>query len=49
MDTQPLPPPTEMTDDELINEWNCTTCDTAIEDARTVGLMAEMTKRDIDI
>ena len=37
-----------MTDQALLAEWNCTTCNASIEDARTSALAAEMEKREID-
>lgn len=41
-------PPAEMTDAELVQEWNCIEdCD--LTDQRTDALAAELEKRQIDI
>jgi hypothetical protein len=46
MDT--LKPPAEMTDQELLREWECIDCDTENK-VRTEELVAELEKRQIDI
>jgi hypothetical protein len=49
MDTPPLKPPSEMTDKELLREWECLDCDVEEEDERTKALAAELDKRQIDV
>jgi hypothetical protein len=46
MDT--LPTPADMTDIELVQEWNCIDCDSE-DTARTDALAAELEKRNLDI
>ena len=45
MDT--LKHPSEMTDTELLREWECIDCDNE-DEARTQALAAEMERRQID-
>jgi hypothetical protein len=40
-------PPSEMTDQELLREWECIDCD-AEDQTRTDALAAELEKREID-
>jgi hypothetical protein len=42
---EPKPPP-EMTDQELIREWECIECE--VDTPRTDALAAELEKREID-
>jgi hypothetical protein len=48
MDTPVLKPPSEMTDKELLREWECIDC-CAEEDERTAALAAELDKREIEV
>jgi hypothetical protein len=46
MDT--LPAPADMTDLELVREWECLDCD-AEDQTRTDALAAELRKREIEV
>jgi hypothetical protein len=48
MDTPPLKPPSEMTDDEIRREWHCIDCETE-DEARTEALARELERRNIDV
>jgi hypothetical protein len=49
MDTPPLKPPSEMTDKELLREWECIDCSSEEEDERTTALAAELERRQLDV